>query len=51
MDVSAAVGTKLSAAFINGGSMLMYQNKSSDSTIWTDNVSRVGATIENGVVP
>ncbi len=50
MALSAAPGTKLSAAFFNGGSMVMYQNASSDSTIWTDNVSRYGATIMKGVV-
>ncbi|KAK5163738.1 uncharacterized protein LTR77_010411 [Saxophila tyrrhenica] len=48
--VTAAVGTKLSAAFIDGGSMLLYQNASSDSTIMLENVSRYGAEIAKSPV-
>ncbi len=51
MPLNAAVGTKLTAAFFDGGSMLMYQNASSVSTIMLDNVSRYGAEIAKEPVP
>ena len=41
----ATVGTKLAAAYVEDGAMIMFQNSSSESTMWAVDVSRDGFPI------
>ncbi|KAK3691587.1 hypothetical protein LTR37_018542 [Vermiconidia calcicola] len=47
----AAEGSKLAASFVDGGAMLLYQNRTSDNSIQIDNRSRYGTTVSSGAVP
>ena len=47
----ATVGGKLAAAYFDGGSLLMFQNRSSGSTMWVSDVSRYGTPIFQNAVP
>ncbi|KAK3705999.1 hypothetical protein LTR37_012993 [Vermiconidia calcicola] len=47
----AAENSKLAAAFVDGGAMLLYQNRTSDNSIQIDNRSRYGTTVASGAVP
>ncbi len=42
---SATTGTKLAASWAESGAMIAFQNGSSASTMWAQDVSRDGATI------
>lgn len=42
---SAAVGSKLAAAYVEDGAMIMFQNRTSESTMWAVDVSRDGYQI------
>lgn len=43
----ATVGSKLAAAYVEDGSMVLFQNKTSDSTMWAVDLSRDGYPIFN----
>lgn len=47
----AASGSKLAAAYYDEGSMFMYQNSSSDPTIWISDISETGTGIGSLALP
>ena len=47
----ATVGSKLAAAYVNQGALFMFQNSSSDSTMWVSDVNRNGISLQNLAVP
>lgn len=46
----ATVGSKLAASYVEDGAMIVFQNRSSDSTMWASDVSRDGVSIFNMAV-
>lgn len=44
-------GTKLAAAFVEGGALLVFQNSSSSSTMWVSDISRTLVNISNIAIP
>ena len=47
----ATVGSKLACSFVDGGSMLFFQNRTSTDTIFASDVSRSGVSISNFAIP
>ncbi|TKA75692.1 hypothetical protein B0A55_03181 [Friedmanniomyces simplex] len=48
---SATSNSKMAAAYVDGGALLMFQNDSSDSTMWAADTSRTMVSILNEAIP